>query len=322
VLRQLAGGRWLNSRVRRGSDSRLVVVHVDISALKEREGEVTGAYVQLELQNRQIEEAAHDLAEARDAALRANTAKSNFLANMSHELRTPLNAIIGFSEIIEREMFGPLGSARYREYLGDIGRSGRYLLTIINDILDMSKIEARKMELHEEEVDVADLVGECIRVLSPRAVAGQVQVVTEFAGNLPWLYADPVRLRQIALNLLLNAIKFTEPEGRVTIRAGLTYDGYAVSVEDTGRGMSGEEIEIALQPFRQVANANAYARAQEGTGLGLPLAKALIALHGGTLDVSSRPGAGTTVTAVLPSTRVVGSPTKAWSAGPAEDRVA
>jgi signal transduction histidine kinase len=303
LLHQLAGGRWLSSRVRRAKDGRLVVVHVDISALKDRESDVTRAYAQLELQNRQIEEAAHDLAVARDLALRANAAKSTFLANMSHELRTPLNAIIGFSEIIEREMFGPLGSERYREYLGDIGRSGRYLLTIINDILDMSKIEAHKMELHEEDLEIADLVGECIRVLTPRAAAGQVQVVSEITAGLPRLYADPIRLRQVVINLLSNAIKFTDPEGRVTIRAGLTYGGCGIAVEDTGRGMSGEEIEIALQPFRQVANA--YAREHEGTGLGLPLAKALVALHGGTLEVTSRPGSGTTVTATLPPSRLV-----------------
>jgi two-component system cell cycle sensor histidine kinase PleC len=301
---QVAGGRWLSSRVRRGRDGGFVIVHVDISALKEREAELTRAYDQLELQNRRIEEAAQDLAEARDAAQRANEAKSVFLANMSHELRTPLNAIIGFSEIIEREMFGPLGSQRYRDYLGDIGRSGRHLLTLINDILDMSKIEARKMELHEQEIDVEELIAECARVLATRAAAGRVTVDSEIAPDLPRLYADPTRMRQVLINLLSNAVKFTDPEGRVAVRAALDARGQlAIGVEDTGRGMTGEDIEVALQPFRQVATG--YARPQEGTGLGLPLAKALVGLHGGNLEITSRPGAGTTITVLLPPTRLL-----------------
>jgi two-component system, cell cycle sensor histidine kinase PleC len=301
---QIAGGRWLSSRVRPGRDGGFVIVHVDISALKQREAELTRAYDQLELQNRRIEEAAHDLAEARDAAQRANEAKSVFLANMSHELRTPLNAIIGFSEIIEREMFGPLGSQRYRDYLGDIGRSGRHLLTLINDILDMSKIEARKMELHEQEIEVADLIAECVRVLATRAATGRVTVDTEVAPDLPHLYADATRMRQVLINLLSNAVKFTDPEGRVAVRASLDAAGHlAIGVKDSGRGMSGEDIEVALQPFRQVATG--YARPQEGTGLGLPLAKALVGLHGGDLEIRSQPGSGTTVTVLIPPTRLM-----------------
>ena len=248
--------------------------------------------------------AAEALREAKQAAESASRSKSEFLANMSHELRTPLNAIIGFADIIQKEMFGPMNVAQYKEYAGDIATSGGNLLAIINDILDMSKIEAGRLDLRDDDVDVATVVASCLRLIVPRAEEAGVAVDGPILPALPRLRADELRIKQILLNLLSNAVKFTPPSGRVAVTAGLLPEGqFEIAVSDTGIGMSSEQIEIALEPFRQVDNS--LARRSQGTGLGLPLVKAFTELHGGRMRIHSVPGLGTTVAIRLPVGRVI-----------------
>jgi signal transduction histidine kinase len=233
----------------------------------------------------------------------ASRAKSEFLAHMSHELRTPLNAILGFSEIIKGELLGPIGTERYREYARDIYDSGRHLLLIINDVLDTSKIEVGRLALHEEAVDIAAVVHDAIVLVEERARSAAVSVETDVPGEMPILIADSLRVKQVLLNLLSNSIKFTREPGQVTVGSRVREDGsLAIWVDDTGIGMTKSEIAIALQPFRQVHNV--LARKYEGTGLGLPLARALVEMHGGQLDIASTPNVGTTVTAIFPATRL------------------
>jgi signal transduction histidine kinase len=260
-----------------------------------------GANAELALANQRLETANTDLVRAHAEAEAASRAKSEFLANMSHELRTPLNAIIGFAEVIERETFGPTGE-RYREYAGDIHGSGRHLLQVINDILDLAKVEAGQMLLHEARVDAALVMQGCVRLIKPRAAKSNVRLQTNFDPHLPVLQADEARLRQIGLNLLSNAVKFTKAGGRVSIATGLDGDGgIVIAVTDTGIGMTADEIVIALEPFQQVTSS--LSRTNEGTGLGLPLTKTLVGLHGGRLDIASVPGRGTTVTVSFPPSR-------------------
>ncbi len=255
----------------------------------------------LENQRLQREEARRstELAYARDEAQAANRAKSEFLANMSHELRTPLNAIIGFSEIMVRELHGRLGNDRYGDYARDIHQSGRHLLEIINDILDIAKVEAGKLELRHLPIQVEELFTSCIRLMEERAASAGVELVVEPPEEVPVLLADDTRLRQILLNLLSNAIKFTPSGGRVILRAGLADDGASeLYVIDNGIGMTEQEISLAMQPFSQIDNS--LSRRFEGTGLGLPLTKALVELHSGELRLSSERGVGTTATIYLP----------------------
>src|SRR5579885_845938 len=229
----------------------------------------------------------------------ANKAKSEFLSNMSHELRTPLNAIIGFAEIIKDQSFGPVGQPRYSEYANDIYESGRSLLRLINDILDISKVEAGRMDLQRSFVDVADSLRRCLRMVRDRAAKAHVALETSFDPNLPLLFADEGRLRQIGLNLLSNAVKFTPAGGKVTVSTSVDPSGaIAIAVSDSGIGMSAADIKIALERFGQAASS--LSRPYEGPGLGLPLTKALMDLHGGSLDIASTPGKGTTVTVRFP----------------------
>jgi len=244
------------------------------------------------------------LREARDAAERANRAKATFLANVSHELRTPLNAIIGFSEIMEAGLFGPITNASYKGYVSDILDSARHLLSVINDILDMSRSEAGRLELSESVFAIADLIDDAIRIVGALADNRGLMLENEAGPDLPHLRADERRLRQVMLNLLSNAIKFSETGGRVTVRACLAEWGdLCVQVIDQGIGMTEAEIRQAQETFVQVDER--LARRSEGTGLGLPLSSSLVALHGGTLVVDSRKGVGTTVTITLPALRVV-----------------
>jgi PAS domain S-box-containing protein len=244
-----------------------------------------------------------ELIESKEAAEFANRTKTDFLANMSHELRTPLNAIIGFAEVIKDEMFGPIGLTKYAEYAKDIFTSGRHLLDLINDILDLSKVEAGKLELHEEDVTLRTIVEECRTLILNRAEKAHVELITEIEPRLPKLRCDERALRQILLNFLSNAVKFTPARGTVTARVRRVADGIALSVIDTGIGMSADDIKVALSTFGQVDSK--LSRQHQGTGLGLPISKSLVELHGGTLTVESVPNKGTTMTATFPASRIV-----------------
>lgn len=249
------------------------------------------------------EERARELERAYAAAASASNMKSSFLANMSHELRTPLNAIIGFSEVMRNAPFGPL-EPRYRQYAEDILASGKHLLDLVNDLLDMAKIEAGRFELHETLFPLKDTVHAVVRMLGETAVRGNLTVNVDLhAAADVHLRADERELRQMLLNLLSNALKFTPAKGRVSVQARCDGDGgMAIDVIDTGIGMSEQEIAVALTPFGQISSD--LSRRYPGTGLGLPLVKSLTELHGGRLEIASRQGAGTRATIRLPARRV------------------
>jgi signal transduction histidine kinase len=222
---------------------------------------------------------------------------------MSHELRTPLNAVIGFSEMIMGEMVGPVGNQKYTEYAADINASGAHLLALISDILDLAKVEAGKADLHEETVDVSRVLKSCITLVRGRAEEASVEIECHTPSNLPPLYADERKLKQIFINLLSNAIKFTPPGGKITARTwSRPNDGYLLQVADTGIGIALADIPKVLSPFQQIDSD--LDRKYQGTGLGLPLTKALAELHGGSLDLQSEIGIGTTVTVRFPAERI------------------
>jgi signal transduction histidine kinase len=248
-----------------------------------------------------------ELVRAKETAESANRAKSAFLANMSHELRTPLNAIIGFSEIIKTQTFGPR-SDRYPDYAGHIFHSGTHLLALINDILNLSKMEAGRMALHEEEVDLGAMVESCVTLVETQARQGKIRISTSLDEQVRSIRADDRRLRQILINLLSNAVKFTPDGGQICISSALENGGLAIAVSDTGVGMAAEDIPKAMTPFGQVDSK--VRRKHEGTGLGLPLAKQLVELHGGTFRIESKINGGTTVTFVLPPDRIIAAPVR------------
>jgi two-component system cell cycle sensor histidine kinase PleC len=234
---------------------------------------------------------------------RANRSKDQFLANMSHELRTPLNAIIGFSEILKRQAFGPLGNTKYAEYADDINNSGSRLLQIINDILDLAKADAGKIDLREDDVDVDQLLRECVHICENRAGQGLVSLEYKSSSTRTHITVDERLIRQVILNLLSNALKFTPEGGKVTVSfTASEYDGIDIKIHDTGIGISREDLERVQRPFEQVEGA--YARKTGGAGLGLPLAVKLTELHGGRLTIDSEQGKGTTIDVLLPANRV------------------
>ncbi len=242
-------------------------------------------------------EAQRSLAEA------ASQAKSEFLATMSHELRTPLNAVIGFSQIMMSETLGPIGSPQYRDYAKDIHDSGVHLLEIINDILDLSKAEAGKLDLDEDWVDIRDAVTAACRLIGPRAERAQLSVVQRIPVNLPALWADERKLKQILLNLVSNSVKFTPAGGRIEISASLDApSGLSILVQDTGIGIPASDLERVLEPFVQVENS--LTRSYQGSGLGLPLAAKMTELHGGKLSIASQIGRGTLVRLAFPGERI------------------
>ena len=245
----------------------------------------------------------HDLLRAKEQAELSSRSKSEFLANMSHELRTPLNAVIGFSEILMREMHGPLGASKYLEYAHDIFDSGNHLLSVINDLLDLSKIESGHFELEEEDIELFELVERSFLFVKTRAEKKGVRIENRVSADLPLLRADPRIMKQILANLLGNAVKFTERDGSVSVIAEIDVNGrYCIEVADTGVGIPEDEFDMVLTPFEQARNA---VRQKEGTGLGLPLAKSFVERHDGELELRSEVGKGTTVTISFPPARVI-----------------
>jgi signal transduction histidine kinase len=234
-------------------------------------------------------------------AQEASRAKSEFLASMSHELRTPLNAILGFSEILMTQLYGPLGHPKYREYAEDVFKSGAHLLDLINDVLDLSKIDAGKMELRESAFAVRELVNDTVLLLRDKARDVQIRL---FVDERAEILADKRLIKQILLNLLSNAIKFTPAGGAITLGAGITDSGFEITVADTGIGMDPSQLEKAFSHYGQIDSK--IARTHQGTGLGLPISLALAKLHGGDLTATSTPSEGTCMTLTLPGSRVVG----------------
>ncbi len=258
-------------------------------------------------------EAEQRILAAHEAAENANRSKSLFLANMSHELRTPLNAISGFADIMEKEMFGPLGDPHYKEYARDIHASGHHLLAIIDDILDLSRVEAGHSGFDGTESTIEDVVASCIPLVRRRAEEGEVSLYTNIERDLPRLVVDVRRVKQILINLLSNAVKFTEPGGRIEVFARMNgEDALEITVKDNGIGMRAEDIPKALEPFGQIDAS--LTRKYEGTGLGLTLVKQMTEAHGGSLHIDSQLGVGTAVTVRFPANRVVKPAAKAPTA--------
>ena len=305
---ELMDGRWIQISERRTAEGGLVMTAADITAIKNQEEarrlneeQLQHAVTGLERSQEQLAELARKYEMEKVKAEGANKAKSEFLANMSHELRTPLNAINGFSEIMMHEMFGPLGDQRYKGYSLDIHNSGQHLLALINDILDMSKIEAGKMNLKFEPMSLEEVTEDAVRLVRNRAEAAGLRLEIDFP-PLPEIEADYRAVKQVLLNLLSNAIKFTPRAGRVTVRAEVRRDPLGervrVSVTDTGIGIAAEDLARLARPFEQVESQ--HAKTTQGTGLGLALTKSLVEMHDGALDMSSVPGDGTTVSFTLP----------------------
>src|SRR5262245_36754650 len=314
---QLDDSRWLHISERRTKDGGYVSVGTDITNIKRHEeklmeserrlmatvADLRKSQQELERQAEEVADLAEKYAEEKTRAEEANQAKSSFLANMSHELRTPLNAIIGFSEIMETSMFGPLGSEKYREYCSDIHQSGQYLLDVINDILDMSKIEAGRIRLDAEPVDLEPFLNDAMRVVSGRANDKRLKLTARIRRDIS-LTADHRLLKQIILNLLSNAVKFTPEGGRITIRARATAGGWiSVSIADTGIGIPEDALARLARPFEQVESQ--LTKSHQGSGLGLAIAKSLTELHQGTMRIRSTPGRGTMVLLRLPISRTI-----------------
>jgi PAS domain S-box-containing protein len=278
-------GRWIDTRKQKLPDGSVMTINFDITDAKLRE---------------QV------LDEARIAAETANRTKSEFLANMSHELRTPLNAVIGYSDALKNQIFGPLANPQQADYVDSILTSGNLLLSLIQDVLDVSAIEAGKLDLQSEEFSLESCFPSITNMVSLRAAQRQVSIIDTIDASLPDIFADQRRVKQIFANLLSNAVNFTEADGEVTLAAEATEDGeLAVTVADNGIGMRQSDLETALDTFGRIRNSGAKTE-EEGSGLGLPLVKGLIELHGGRLEMESRVGVGTTARVVFPKDRVCG----------------
>jgi len=311
---QLADERWLQINERRTRDGGLVSVGTDITQLKRnqerlRESErrlmatindLSASRQILEKQKAELSTANTNYLAEKERAEAANRAKSEFLANMSHELRTPLNAILGFSEILQDQMFGPLGSARYKEYAKDIHDSGKHLLNVINDILDMSKIEAGHMKLSCEQINLAPLIEECLRFTRIPAAQKNILVEQTIPSDIK-LNADRRAMKQIVLNLLSNAVKFTNDGGRIAVRTRRTEDAVMLVIADTGIGIPKSALSKIGQPFEQVQSQ--YAKSKGGSGLGLAISRSLTALHHGRMRIRSREGIGTVIAIRIPDQR-------------------
>jgi two-component system cell cycle sensor histidine kinase PleC len=308
---QLEDGRWLQISERRTKDGGFVSVGTNITELKlheekliESEKRLKATVVDLrssqqalERQTEQLAYLAERYAEQKDRAEEANQAKSEFLANMSHELRTPLNAIIGFSEMMESGVYGPLGGPKYLEYCRDIRESGRYLLDVINDILDMSKIEAGRTSIEPEPLELDGFLTDTMRLVAARADEKGLAIVAEIEPAIR-LRADRRMIKQIIINLLSNAVKFTPDGGRITVRARVVGTYVNIAIEDTGIGIPKEALKKLGKPFEQVESQ--LTKSHRGSGLGLAIAKSLSELHGGAMRIRSTLGSGTIVLVRLP----------------------
>ena len=300
-----AGREWRGEIKDIRKDGSAFWAYATIAPVKDRDGEITH-FVATHEDITDRKEAEEQLHHATEQAHLASRAKSELMANMSHELRTPLNAIIGFSDSMLSEVFGPLNNPRYKDYVRDIHGSGQHLLELINDILDVSAIEAGKLDLRSEPLDISDVIMSSIKLVQHRANDGGVALAHHIEKDMPGLLGDERRVKQVLLNLLSNAVKFTMDKGRITLSAMTAADGgVRFEVEDTGIGMDEAGIETALTQFGQVDSK--LSRRYEGTGLGLPLAKNLVEAHGGTLDIRSRLGHGTTVVVHFPPERSIAS---------------
>ena len=313
---QIEDGRWLHINERRTRDGGYVSVGTDITVLKESqqrlaesEQQLKASVAELSLSRRELEQQKQQLADLaekyateRNRAEAANRAKSEFLANISHELRTPLNAVIGFSEVMQQALFGPLGHPKYQEYSRDIYASGAYLLEVINDILDMSKIEAGRMSLDIGKVDVGDIVADSMKVVSQAAAERGITLERHGPAHLT-LEADRRAIKQVGLNLLSNAVKFTRDGGGVDVHLSRVRGQVKIAIKDSGIGIPEADIAKLGRPFEQVENQ--FSKSHQGSGLGLAISRALVELHGGSLKITSREGQGTTVTCLLPLHAVV-----------------
>lgn len=308
---QLADERWLQINERRTRDGGLVSVGTDITLLKRHQvrlreserrlmatiGDLSASRITLERQKAELSVANSNYQAEKDRAEAANRAKSEFLANMSHELRTPLNAILGFSEILQNQMFGPLGSEKYHEYSRDIFESGKHLLNVINDILDMSKIEAGHMRISRERIDLAPLIEETLRFTTIPAEQKNIHVVQQISSGLT-MFADRRAMKQVLLNLLSNAVKFTNEGGRISLRARKVRGAVTLTIADSGIGIPKGALQKIGQPFEQVQSQ--YAKSKGGSGLGLAISRSLTRLHGGTMKIHSAENVGTIISVRIP----------------------
>ncbi len=308
---QLGDSRWLQINERRTKDGGFVSVGTDITALKKQEERLLQSERELmmtvrdlqkerllaEQQSQRLADLADKYAREKTRAEAANRSKSEFLANMSHELRTPLNAIIGFSEVMQGQMFGPLGAEKYLEYARDINRSGQFLLDVISDILDMSKIEAGRVQLEIKASGLAAIVEEALRIVTPRATESGLEILCKLDHKLE-AEVDRRAIKQVVINILANAVKFTPGNGRITIGTQRRGDQAVIEIADNGIGIPRSDIAKLGRPFEQVENQ--FTKTKGGSGLGLAISKSLIELHGGALQIDSEVGRGTTVKVVLP----------------------
>lgn len=308
---QLDDGRWLHISERRTKDGGFVSVGTDVTPIKEHEEQLLSSERELmdtvrdlektrmeqEIQKQRLAELADSYQEQKARAEAANRSKSEFLANMSHELRTPLNAVIGFSEIMVSELLGPIGTPKYQEYAKDIHGSGQYLLDVISDILDMSKIEAGRVQIEAKPAEFGTIIDHALRIVEPRAKESKISIIRKVEPGIS-LVADERALKQVLINILTNAVKFTPENGKVTIKAKRMDSELKIAIIDTGIGIPERYIEKLGRPFEQVENQ--FTKSRGGSGLGLAISRSLIELHGGRIKISSVEGSGTTVAIRVP----------------------
>jgi len=314
---QLDDNRWLHIDERRTKDGGYVCVSTDITSLKQNEqklseheqelqatvSDLRNSRRELEIQKQQLVDLTEKYALEKNRAEAANRSKSQFLANFSHELRTPLNAVLGFSDVMQKALFGPLGNEKYEEYARDIHESGSYLLEVINDILDMSKIEAGRIQLEFERLDLGQIIDDSVRVVAEGAKKRNVKLKRIGLTGLD-IEADRRAVKQTLLNLLSNAVKFTPEGGEVKVRLARASKGRVrIAISDTGIGIPERELDKLGKPFEQVVNQ--FTHSHRGSGLGLAISRSLIEMHGGHIDITSKEGEGTTVICVLPTRPVL-----------------